>query len=263
MGQDTKRMAWIGLIGLASGGAVAHESITTDRPGLVESSTVVGEGHTQVEASVALNRETEGSPRNRTYSTPTLIRYGISDRLELRLEADGLMQSTQWDGGVKSIDRGTSDLSFGIKWRMPTPAEGESGPSTAWLLHVDAPTGTKPFHGQGMRPSVRYVAEWDFDEWSVGMMPGIYVEHNDANKRYVGSIFAVTVGKELTDQLRTFVEFAGQQLTSPKNGGNVVVIDTGLTYLLSDRVQLDCAFSKGISHAAPRQVLEVGWSMRF
>jgi hypothetical protein len=251
------------MLSLGCGPALAHESITTDRPDFVESSEVVGKGHFQIETSVAMEHEAKDAPRSRTYSTPTLMRFGINETMELRLETDGLMKMTTWEDGDKHTERGTSDLAFGLKWHVRTQAENESGPSMAWLFHVDAPTGTKAFRGQGLRPSARLVAEWDFGSWSLGVMPGVYIEHNEDNKRYAGGIFAVTAGKSLTDKLRAFAEFSGQQLTMPKNGGNVVTLDGGLAYLLSDSVQVDVAFAKGMSKATPRQQWTVGLSMYF
>lgn len=250
----------VGMVGAAS----AEDVINTDRPGTVESTQVVGPGRWQLETSYALAREGKDSPKVRSYSTPTLLRIGLSDKLELRVETDGLMRESTWSGNAKTTAQGSSDVALGVKWRLRDAlSDCESCPSTAWLFHVDTPTGTSDFREQGLRPSARYVAEWDWGIWSLGVMPGIYVGHNDENKRYLGGIFAVSLGAQLNDRAHTFIEFSGDQLTSPKNGGNSVSIDTGLAYLLTNQVQVDVSFVKGVSKAAPKQQWAVGLSFMY
>ncbi len=65
------------------------DGIVTDRPDFVESSNVVGRGRFQIETSVLAERDKSDGVRARTYSMPTLLRYGVGDVLELRLETDG------------------------------------------------------------------------------------------------------------------------------------------------------------------------------
>ena len=62
------------------------DQIVTDRPDFVESSNVVGAGRFQIETSFALDRNKANGIKERTYSTPTLLRFGINDTIEARLE---------------------------------------------------------------------------------------------------------------------------------------------------------------------------------
>ena len=247
----------------ASGFAQAEDVISTDRPGTAESSTAMAPGRFQVEMGYAQARESKDAPRSRTHTTPLLLRIGLTDRVELRLETDGLVQDKLWLPAGPSTTHGTSDLAFGLKWQMAPSSDSDSAPSAAWLFHVDAPTGSAPFREQGMRPSARYVAEWDWGTWSLGVMPGLYTGHNDANQRYVGGIFAVSLGAQLNDRTHAFFELSADQLTSRKNGGNHVSLGTGLAYRLADRVQLDFAVAKGLTQAAPKQQWTTGVSVMF
>lgn len=56
--------------------AEAEEPIKTDRPDFVESSDVVGKGRFQVETSFAFERNKDAGVRDRTTTTPTLLRFG-------------------------------------------------------------------------------------------------------------------------------------------------------------------------------------------
>ena len=111
----------------------AEEPIATDRPDFVESSDVVGKGRFQIETSLAWERDKSGGVSSRARATPTLLRLGVSDNLELRLETDGLLR-TRVAGLSES---GTADAAIGFKWHL---ADGENGsPGLNWCM----PTSTR------------------------------------------------------------------------------------------------------------------------
>ena len=242
----------------------AEESIATDRPDFVESSDVVGLGRFQLETGLTSDRHAQDGVTVRTLTTPTLFRYGIGETIELRLETDGWTRERTRDAaaGTSTTASGMSDLSFGIKWHV---VDGkDSTPGVAWLLHVDTATGSKAFRGSGLRPSLRAAIEWDLPEdFSLGMMPGVYVDRNDAGKRYTGAIFAATLGKEWSPRWHSFVEIAGQQLTSRRNGGSVVTLDAGLAFVATPTLQFDVEVSRGLSDAAPDLESGIGVSIKF
>jgi hypothetical protein len=246
--------------------AQAEEPISTDRPDFVESSDVVGAGRVQIETGFSRERNDADGIRSRTRSTPTLVRLGVSENLELRVETDGYMRSKTRDQatGLTQNDRGFADASLGVKWHMRDGDEASGTPGMALLAHLDVDSGSRPFRGQGVRPSLRFVAEWELpNDFSVGVMPGIYADRREDGKRFAGGIFAVTVGKALTSSLRGFVEIAGQQLTSRRNGGSVVTFDTGVTYLVNNSMQLDFSISRGLNSTSPDFQWGVGFSYRF
>ena len=244
--------------------AHAEESIATDRPDFVESSDVVGLGRFQVETGLTSDRHAQDGVTVRTLSTPTLFRYGIGETTELRLETDGYMRERTGDSvaATTTTARGWSDLSFGIKWHV---LEGkDSTPGVAWLLHVDTATGSKVFRGSGLRPSLRAAIEWELPEdFSLGVMPGVYVDRNDAGKRYTGAILAATLGKEWSPRWHSFIEIAGQQLASKRNGGSVVTLDAGLAFVATPTLQFDVEVSRGLSDAAPDLESGLGVSIKF
>lgn len=249
---------------LASPALADEEPIATDRPDFVESSDVVGKGRVQIETSMAWERDRQGGVRTRLTSTPTLLRIGLGETWELRFETDGRLRLRTEEAGVSTRERGWSDLSVGVKWHQRDGDEEAGTPGMGWLLHVDVDSGSGAFRGQGLRPSLRFVAEWEFaGGWSAGVMPGLYRDRNDDGKRFTGALLAVVVGKSLTERTRVFVELSGQQLASASNGGNVVTLDAGLAWLLTRDVQLDVALSRGVNKAAPDLSWTTGLSARF
>lgn len=254
------------LVGaLAAQAAVAaEEPIATDRPDVVESSDVVGRGRFQIETSLAFERDKSGDIRSRVRSTPTLLRIGVNDTWELRLETDGRLRSTVDDTAGRTRDSGYADVALGFKWHMQDGDEATGRPGIAWLVHIDVDSGSAPFRGQGLRPSVRMVAEWELpNDIAVGVMPGLFADRNTDGKRFVGGILAAVASKSLTERLRGFAEVAASQLASTRNGGNVVTFDAGLAYLLTKDMQLDVAVARGLTKSTPDFAWTVGWSARF
>ncbi|HEY1092461.1 MAG TPA: transporter [Burkholderiaceae bacterium] len=241
-----------------------EDGIATDRPDFVESSDVVGKGRFQIETSMAWERNQLGSSKTRLRGTPTLLRIGLGETWELRFETDGAQRLTSTEGGLSSRERGYADLAVGAKWHASDGDEATGKPGTAWLFHVDLDSGSAAFRGQGLRPSVRFVAEWELPGgWSAGVMPGVYMDRNDAGKRFVGGILAGVLGKSLTENLRSFFELSAQQIASERNGGRLVTFDAGLAYLLAPNLQVDMAFSRGLTKTSPDLSWTVGFSAKF
>ncbi len=248
-------MAWA-LLALAVPAlpALAEDPIATDRPDFVESSQTVGRGRIQVETSVAWEKAGQAE----LTSTPSLLRMGVSEQWELRLETDGWLRT----GGLAERASGMADLSVGAKYHVTDT--DDAGPSLAWLIHADLPTGKDAFRGHGTRPSLRLVAEWELpQDYSLGLMPGVIRDSNESGDRYTAGIFGLVVGKAWNDRVRSFAEVAMPQIAGGRNGGTVAVLDLGSAWLLSNDVQVDVAYSAGLNDNAPDHALTVGLSARF
>jgi hypothetical protein len=258
------RLATVAGAALLCASAQAEDSIETDRPDFVESSAVVGAGHWQVETGLTFDRTSTAGATTRSVTTPTLLRFGLGETTELRLETDGLARERTSDpaAGTSHGEHGYADLALGIKWHV---LEGEgSTPGVAWLLHVDTATGSAAFRGAGLRPSLRAAIEWDLPEdFSLGVMPGVYVDRNDQGKRYAGGILAATFGKAWSPRWHSFLEVAGQRLASRGNGGSTVTLDAGLAFVATPWLQFDVEVAHGLSDAAPDLASGAGVSIKF
>jgi hypothetical protein len=246
--------------------AGADADIVTDRPDFVESSQVVGSGRFQIETSVLAERMRQDGVRKRTYSTPTLLRYGVGDTVELRFETDGriVAQTPGPATGARSTDAGYADSALGVKWHLMDSTESAPGlPSVAVLAHADLASGSGPFRGDGVRPSLRVTAEWELPTgMALGVMPGVGVERNAAGSRYRYGILGVVLGREITASVRGFVEVAAPQIARASDGGTLATFDTGAAWLLSERCQLDAMFSFGLNRRTPDVAFTAGLSFK-
>ncbi|MBH9579627.1 transporter [Inhella proteolytica] len=243
--------------------AAAEEALATDRPDVVESAEVVGRGRVQLEASLAGERNRQAGVTTQVWSTPFLLRLGVSDTVELRLESDG-RQRLRLSGAETGRASGWSDAAVGLKWHSQDGDDASGRPALAWLLHLDLDSGSAALRGQGLRPSLRLVAEWELPQGlSLGVMPGLLQERNEAGRRYTAASLAVVMGRSLTEDWRVFGELAAHQLASSRNGGSVLTLNAGTAWLLSPNAQLDLALSRGLNRYSPDWGWTLGLSLRF
>ncbi|WP_343732966.1 transporter [Duganella sp.] len=250
------------LVPLLACAAEEKDQIVTDRPDFVESSNVVGQGRFQIETSFALERNHAHGIRERTYSTPTLLRFGLSDTLEARIETDGRMRMVTDRAGIRTAENGYADVSLGVKWHFADEQGGR--PSMGLLAHVDLDSGTEAFRASGKGGSLRLAAEWELPgDLGLGVMPGIAWQRDDRGERYSSGIFGIVLGKEWSERFRTFIEYSAPQIARGRHGGSLTTFDLGGAYLLTDTVQVDTALSRGLNKNTPDWSWTVGLSIKF
>jgi hypothetical protein len=245
----------------------ADEPLTTDRPDFVETSKVVGKGRFQVETSVLAERERNPEERQRTYSMPTMLRVGVSDAVELRIETDGRMvqHSTDNASGERSTTAGYADSAIGVLWHVQD-AEGKR-PSVGVLLDATLPTGSNSLRGKGVRPSLRAVGEWELPgDMELGVMPGIAFDHDQEHERdtprHAYGLFGIMLDKAFNERLHGLVELSLPRIAHSRHGGTEASFDIGATYLLTKDCQVDTLFSRGLNHRTPYASWTVGLSFR-
>jgi len=243
--------------------AAEDDSISTDRPDVAESSQVVGKGRIQLETSVQWDRLRDDASHERTLYMPTLLRIGLGESTELRVETEGrtVMHALDPSSDARSTTAGYADTEIGVKWHL-NDQQGNR-PSLGVLLHAVLPSGSQGLRGHGLRPSLRLAAEWDLSQGlSLGVMPGLAVESDDNGARYGYGILAATLGKEFNERLHGFVELAAPQVARASHGGTQASVDTGLTYLIGRNVQADFMLMHGLNRRTPDLSVAVGLSLR-
>lgn len=245
----------IALLMCAATATHADDAIAPDRPDFTNGPDVMAKGRLQIETSGAWQRDRVEGTTTKLRSTPTLLRLGLGNDVELRLETDGWLRQNNPDAS------GRGDLSVGAKWKMQ---DGDaSKPSLGWLAGVTTPSGSGPFKGHGLRPSLNFLAQWELpDDWSLGTMAGTFVDRNDADQRYTAGVLSASLGFPV-GKLHGFAELAAQQIASSRNGGNVVTAGTGLAWQVTDDAQLDTAVFRGLNRNTPDWAWTVGLSLRF
>lgn len=221
--------------------AEARSPIVTDRPDIAESSVTIGHGVYQTEQG-AQNEWAAGAS---SLMFPSLHRFGIGDRFELRMETP-LVNIT---AGRPTFE----ELAVGGKLHVLDGGELGQWPSMAVLAHANLT------NGGGVEPIAKLLVDTalpgNFDlGFNVGssLPPGTTVPT-------VG--FAGSVSRELSDALRTYVELSGDR--SLAGNQDTLGVDGGLVYLINDDFQVDLAAYKGLTATSVDWYATMGVSVRY
>ena len=243
-----------------------QDQISTDRPDFLTGPDVVGKGRFQIEVGALVQRDDVNNVRTRMVTTPTLLRLGMSESLELRLESDGRVRSRETTMATQATvhERGWADASVGVKWNTHKGNAETGAPAIGWVFEAEMPSGSRAFRGQGVRPAVTGAFQFEFaNDMDIGVNAGVKYDHDDGAGRFWSGTLGAGVSKGLTDRVKLLGEVVAQQIARKKYGGNVVIADVAMTYLVTNSVQLDVLAGRGLTSESPKYVFTGGISARF
>ena len=197
------------------------QTIATDRPSaLTENASTLLDNGLQLETGIQINSDYKELT---TSSIPNfLIRYGITSKLEIRIMNDLLYDELaqislgNWTLGTK-IQLIESDK-YAISLLPSIQFDGFSG---EFSTIIEQPINTK------------IVGSWTLSS-SLGLGYTIGYTLND---KILG--YSILISKSLNDNFTTFIELYGFN--------NEINIDTGLAYLINDKLQFDTYFGTGLN----------------
>ena len=237
---------------LALGTASAQTpDLVTDRPDQTESAAAVPRGLVQVETGYLLSRD-DGVD---TFEAPgTLVRIGLGARTELRIGHAGIIGSAR--------RRGAGDSEIGAKVNLITAADGWT-PELAILGGLSLPTGDEPYSSDGVDPSFLVAGAHELSpRLSVGYNLGAAWDSSPGRPdREASVLYSLVLGVGVTDRLGAFVEVFGDRRTAA-DAATGVSIDGGLTFLLTETIQLDLSVGRGLHGPAADTFVGTGLSFR-
>jgi len=239
------------------------DPIIPDRPNVANSSQVVGGSRVQLEIGVNWDRQRDDDLHERTLTTPTLLRIGLSETTELRVETDGRSIEHDVDPatGARTTIAGWEATSIGFKWHV-ADAEGNR-PALGLIGKAALPTGSTALRARGIRPQLVLAAEWDLPKgWSLAVTPGAGADVDEHDARYGYAILAASLGKKFTQHAQGFFEVAAPQIASASHGGSQAQVDAGVSWLLNKNCQLDAMVVHGLNKNTPNLGLAFGLSLR-
>lgn len=253
-----------GLLGLSS--PASADDANPDRPGIADGSSVVGAGRFQVESGLQgeWRWEGDGDARERLTYVPTLLRFGIDEHWEARVEGNVFGWQKQSDpvSGV-SHSAGAMPVSLGVKYNWQ--ASDDTGtPGLGAIVRLFPRSGSNTFGTHRVTADARLVADFALSpSWSLNPNIGVALEEDSDGRQYNTGLFAVTLGYVATQQLNVFVD-TGMQSREQRRGGASVIVDTGVAYALTPDVQLDASIGRGThGQTPPHRFASAGVSVRF
>lgn len=223
------------------------DPIDPGRPDQTNGTSVVQKGFLQLEGGL---RYQDGRS-SRTYNYPTLtVRYGLSDRVELRLgtgfEASIPSSSQQGQRGIGAPELGTRVYLWDGKGILP---------QAAFTATATLPVGQKELRPTNPEARMRLGFSNSLtDALTLTYTYGYGWVQNAAEQKY-----AVKLAARLSKQFSIYGEAFGTTETRSRPDNEV---DMGLLWLVRPNLQLDIAGGAGISSAAPAFFLTTGASIR-
>lgn len=241
----------------------AEDTIQADRPGYANGSSIVKARHFQIELGVQQERRDNAGVRQQDLFVPTVLRVGVSDRLELRLESNGYAWERVSDAVDTTRTEGMTPLVIGMKYRWRS-SDGAKQPALALIARVLPASGTGDFKVTRTGADLLLVSDWAFaPDWTLTPNLGAGYYQDDQGEMFSSGLFAMTLAYDVTDQLNLFVDTSYQAHES-RDGDAALIFDAGVAYLPVADIQLDLSAGRGSSGLSPpRPFVSVGISKLF
>jgi hypothetical protein len=219
-------------------------TISTDRPAVTESSVVIPQGALQVENGLLA---TDGNAHYVLDFPETDLRYGLLAKTELRFSLPDYFHAAGMGAS------GFSDSSIGFKQQL--------GPLVGFDLSlvgfVSLPTGAKSETSHRYDPGMQL--PWSRGlPWDLTLAGQLAFYWPTVNGLRDGTSEAtLLIDRQLTPPWDAFIEYAGD---FPERGGSDQLLHVGTAYKLGPHQQIDLHAAFGLSPAAPRSFVGIGYS---
>ena len=236
--------------------------LVTDRPDATESPVVIPVGYLQIETG-AFYEENENDLlliENFTYNT-TLLRYGLLNNLELRLGWN--ISKTTYESNLGSLSqeldfleqKGFTPFLTGVK--IGISEEQNGWPQIAFLGHLYFPfTASSDYKPETTGVDFRFSFAHTLSEKSaLGYNVGAAWGDDSPEVAYE---YTLSYGYSLTETVGLYAEIYGD---FPEDSRANHLWDAGITYLLTEGLQLDATVGSGITEGQ-NLLLSAGASIR-
>ena len=238
------------------------EPLASDRPDFVEASVTVGRGIRQLE--MGYTYLSDESTRLTANSYPELLfRAGVlADWLELRIGWNFGSMTQGFDPLSRTVS-GAEDLYLGVKLGL-TPQDGIL-PEMALVPQMTVPTGHPAFTSHQVLPGINWLYGWDITDFlSLGASTQANMGIDDATQHeFVEFAQAFTFGYTLSEKVGAYTEWF---MITPAGADTIPTehyLDGGVTYRVSNNLQLDIRAGKGVSAASVDYFLGSGAVVRW
>jgi len=238
-----------------------EDLINADRPGIADGSSVVGGKTFQVESGIQQEFRRSGNVREHTFFVPTLIRFGVSNQFEARIEGNTFTRvNTIVSANPTNHVSGFAPVSLGLKYQFYNCHQLSLGT----IVRVFPTWGSNEFRTQHATGDIRLAADWKFAprlKLSLNPNVGIARYEDDEGKLFTAALFATTLNYLPTTKLNPFVD-VGIQAPETSNGQTSAILDSGIAYIWQN-LQVDASVGTRVhGETGPRPFLAFGISWR-
>lgn len=252
-----------GLVLVLAGGAIGadeDDAIEPDRPDAASGARTVGRGRAQLESGLVFERtRAAGEPIERRVFAESMLRLGLTDRLEVRVEG----QPVVWlRGGEEAADVG--DVRLSAKWRLFDPPEGSAWPAAALNPFVKLPTAPEPIGSGKADFGGVLIASFELPaRFALDLNAGLAAIGQTRPDGYlVQALTAASLSREIGRGLIAFGElFYGSR--DERDGSDQAGLDAGILWIVTRDLALDVAAGTSLYGRLPDVFVRAGGSIRF
>ena len=225
--------------------------LSADRPDTTESPYTVDAGHAQLEMSfVDFTYDDEDDVRTRSLTVaPVNLKLGLLNNVDVQFVLDPYVEIDIDDDGTDDTLNGFGDAQLRVKVNF----WGNDGGRTALAVmpFVKLPTGDDELTNDHVEGGVIFPFACELPAgFSLGLMAEFDFVYDDADDDYeVELLHTVVLGHDLVGRLAGYVEYVG---IAPLHGDAdyQALVGGGLTYGLTENVQLDAGMNFGLTDDA-------------
>lgn len=240
--------------------------MSTDRPDKTESAYTVDAGHFQVEADlVSYSRDRHNDSKDRVEGWSFFnanLKVGLCNNSDLQFVVPTYSSIRTRSAGTTEKNSGFGDLVTRLKINF----WGNDGGTTAFaaMPFVKFPTaqddlGNGAFEGGIIFPLAVALPH----DWGMGVMTQFdFAEDGDGSGYHPEFINTITFSHDIVGNLAGYVEFFSL-VSTDHDSDWIGTFDLGLTYALTDNIQLDGGVNLGVTRSADDVNPFLGVSWRF
>jgi hypothetical protein len=244
--------------------------MSTDRPDKTESAYTVDAGHMQIEMDLVTytrDHDTAGGADTEVESwmvAPINLKFGVANWADLQFVVESYQTVRTKDRATGSVVRqsGFGDVTIRFKGNL---WGNDGGPTAlAAMPYVKVPTnqdelGNDAVEG-GLILPMAVELPWG---WGMGVMPQFDIVRDEVGSGYHGvAVNTLTLGHDIVGKLAGYVEFFSE-VSLEGDEPWVGTVDLGLTYALTEDIQLDGGVNLGVTESADDVNPFLGLSVRF
>lgn len=244
--------------------------MSTDRPDKTESPYTVDAGHFQFEMDfVNYTRDHDRADGANTITqgwgvAPINLKVGLFNNVDLQVVIEPYNQVTTRDlqTGLRTHQSGFGDITGRLKINL----WGNDGGKTALALmpFVKIPTNQDDLGNNSVEGGLIIPLAVELPGgFGLGLMTEFDVIRNESDSGYHAEfINSVTLSHDIVGKLGGYVEFFSA-ISAESSSDWVGTVDLGLTYAVTDNIQLDAGVNIGVTDSADDFAPFVGLSVRF
>ncbi len=239
------------------------QELITDRPDQTESSSTVPKKSLQWESGFSFESEKTEFRGEIVYYrnlglNHSLLRYGLLDKLELRLGADVMRKSTETGPRSDTVQKNIDLEPVYVGAKVKLTEGGGLIPELALMGHVVLPSLSTIEGDDKPMPDITLAGTLSPREWaSLGINIGL--RWSNFSFEQTNLFYSFVIGFSHGEKLGSFWELYGYRNYYAIGD---VRADAGLTYLLKPNFQLDLSAGFGITEISPDYFISFGFSWR-